>query len=138
MALRRPRDIQRAANREMLTLVVQVMELGRVEVPFRFAVADKRIVVPAVPQSLHHFDKLDGPVVAGIVLVMPLASEVEGFGDVRRGDDIPPGAAAADVVERGEFPGNVVGLVIAGRRGGAETDMRRDGRERRQQGQRVE
>ena len=51
VALRRPGDIQGAANREMLTLVVQVMELGRVEVTFRFAVSDKRIVVPAVPQS---------------------------------------------------------------------------------------
>ena len=83
MALRRSRDIQRATNREMLALVVQVMELDRVEVTFRFAVSDKRIVVPAVPQPLHHFDKLNCPVVAGIVLIVPLASEVEGFGDVR-------------------------------------------------------
>ena len=55
MALRRPRDIQRATNREMLALVVQVMELGRIEVTFRFAVSDKRIVVPAVPR-LQRFD----------------------------------------------------------------------------------
>ena len=83
VALRRPRDIQRATNREMLALVVQVMELGGVEVTFRFAVSDKRIVVSAVPQSLHNFDKLNCPVVAGIVLIVPLASEVEGLGDVR-------------------------------------------------------
>jgi len=43
----------------MLALVVQVMRLGRVEITFRFAVSDKRVVVPAVPQSLHDFDKLD-------------------------------------------------------------------------------
>src|ERR1700730_5176698 len=79
MALRRPRDIQRATNREMLALVVQVMELGRVEIAFRSAVSDKRIVVPAVPQSLYDFHKLDRTVVAGIVLIVPLASEVEGL-----------------------------------------------------------
>ena len=59
------------------------MKLGRVEVTFRFAVSDKRIVVPAVPQSLHYFDKLDCPVVTGIVVIVPLAPEVEGLGDVR-------------------------------------------------------
>jgi hypothetical protein len=111
VALRRPRDIQRAAYREMLALMVQVMQLARIEVPFRVAVPDKGIVVPAVPQSPHNFDKLDCPVVTGIVLIMLLASEVEGFGDVRRGDDIPPGTTAAYVVERGEFPGNVVVLL---------------------------
>src|SRR6516165_11489332 len=79
MALWRSRDIQRATNREMLALVVQVMDFDRVEVTFRFAVSNKRIVVPTVPQSLHHFDKLDCPVVTGIVLIVPLASEVEGF-----------------------------------------------------------
>ena len=67
----------------MLALVVQVMELGRVEVTFRFAVSDKRIVVPAVPQSLHYFDKLDCPVVTGVVLIVPLASEVKRLRDVR-------------------------------------------------------
>ena len=58
------------------------MEFDRVEVTFRFAVSDKRIVVPAVPQSLHYFDKLDCPVVTGIVVIVPLASEVEGLRDV--------------------------------------------------------
>src|SRR5207302_7946379 len=120
MALRRSSDIQRATNREMLALVIQVMELGGVEVTFRFAVSDKRIVVPAVPQSFHNFDKLDRPVIAGIVLIVPLASEVEGLGDVRRRDHIPPGTTAAYVIKRGEFPSNVVGFIIAGRRSGAE------------------
>src|SRR5690348_12141918 len=114
----------------MLALVVEIMQLGRVEVALRLAVPDKRVVVPTVPQALHHFDKLDSPVVTGVMLVMPLAPEVEGLGDIRRGDDIPRGPTAADMVERGEFPGDVIGLVIAGRRGGAETDMRRHRRQR--------
>ena len=59
------------------------MEFGRVKVTFRFAVSNKRVVVPAVPQSFHNFDKLDRPVIAGIVLIVSLASEVEGLGDVR-------------------------------------------------------
>lgn len=83
MALRRPRDIQRATNREMLALMVQLVELGRFEVTFRVTVSDKRVIVPAVPQSLHNFDKLDRPLITGIVLIVPLASKVEGLGDVR-------------------------------------------------------
>jgi hypothetical protein len=67
----------------MLTLMVQVMGFGRVKVTFGFSVSDKRIFVPAVPQSLHNFEKLDCPVITGIVLIMPLASEVEGLGDIR-------------------------------------------------------
>ena len=59
------------------------MEFDRVEITFRFAVSDKRIVVPAVPQSLHNFDKLDRAVVTGIVLIVPLASEVKRLRDVR-------------------------------------------------------
>src|SRR2546423_810654 len=68
---------------EMIFRKNEPAELGRIEVTFRFAVSDKRIVVPAVPQSLHNLDKLDRPVVAGIVLIVPLASEVEGLRDVR-------------------------------------------------------
>src|SRR6516162_3024631 len=34
---------------------------------------------------------------------------------------VPPGATAAYVIKRGEFSSNVVGFVIAGRHGGAET-----------------
>jgi hypothetical protein len=83
VALRRPRDIRRATNREMLALVVQVMELGRIEVTFRFTVSGKRVIVPAVSQSLHNFDKLDRPLIAGIVLIVALAAKVEGLGDVR-------------------------------------------------------
>jgi hypothetical protein len=67
----------------MLAFMVQVMEFVRVEVTFQFAVTDKRIVVPTVPQSLHNFDKLDRPVVTGIVFIVPLASEVERLRDVR-------------------------------------------------------
>jgi len=122
----------------MLALVVQVMQLGRVEVTFRFAISDKRVVVPAVPQPPHDLDELDRPVVAGIVLIVPLAPEVEGLGDVRRGDHVPPGATAADVIERGEFPGDVIGLVV-GRRGGRnEADVLRHHRQSGEQGQRFE
>jgi hypothetical protein len=65
----------------MFVFAVQVLELGRVEVTFRFAVLDKRVIVPVVPKSVRNFDKLGRPVVAGIVLVASLASKVEGVGN---------------------------------------------------------
>ena len=72
------------------------------------------------------------------MLIMLLAAEIVGLREIRRGHYIPSGAAGADMIERRELAGDVIGLVIAGRGGGAEADMGRHGRERRQQGQRVE
>ena len=114
------------------------MQLLGVEIAARHPVADKGVVVPAVPQPFDDLDEFDGAVVALAVLVMLLAAEIVGFVDGRRRHDVPAGAAAADMVERGEFAGDVIGLVVARRRGGAEADMLGDDGERRQQGQRIE
>src|SRR5712691_4405034 len=45
MTLRRPRHIEGPAHREMLSLVVQYMQLGRMEIAAGDAVADKGVVV---------------------------------------------------------------------------------------------
>src|SRR5580692_12822111 len=130
MALRRPRHIERAAHREMLSLVVQHMQLGGVEIAPGDAVADERVVVPTVPQPAHDLDELDRTFVALAMLIMLLAAEIVGLREIRRGHYIPSGAAGADMIERRELAGDVIGLVIAGRGGGAEADMGRHGRER--------
>ena len=44
----------------------------------------------------------------------------------------------ADMVQRGEFAGEVIGLLIGGRGGGRQANVLGDHRERRQQGQRLE
>ena len=133
-ALRRPRDVERPAHREMLSLVVQHMQLRRIEIAAGGAVADERIILPAVPQPAHDFGELDDPVVALVMLEMRIAAEILGFRQVRRGDDVPAGAAAADMIERGEFAGDVVGLVVARRRRRHEADMLGHRVDRGQQG----
>ena len=79
------------------------------------AVEDDGVVLPAVPMAEHHLDELVGAIVAGVVPGMGLAAEVRRLGVVERGDDVPRGAAAEHVVEGGEGPRDVEGLVV-GRR----------------------
>ncbi len=57
---------------------------------------------------------------------------------VRGGDDVPAGAAAADMVQRREAAGDVIGLVEGGRCGGDQADPLGHGGERREQGERFE
>src|SRR5580700_1340080 len=66
---------------------------------------------------------LDRPVVPLAMFVMLLAAKIVGFRQIRRGHHVPAGAAAADMVERGEFAGDVVGLVVARRRSRDDADM---------------
>src|SRR5215831_16380979 len=138
MALRRPRDIERAAHLEVLSLVVECVELCRVEIDLGRPVADECVVLPAVPQSLDDLDEFVGAVVALVMRVMRVAAEIPGFVDRRRGHHVPPGAAVADMIEGGEFAGDVVGLVVARRRRRNDPDILGDRGQRGQQGQRIE
>src|ERR1700724_1848546 len=93
MALRRPPHLEGAAHREMLSLVVQHMQLGGVGIAPGDAVADERVVVPTVPQPAHDLDELDRTFVALAMLIMLLAAEIVGLREIRRGHHIPFGAA---------------------------------------------
>ena len=57
---------------------------------------------------------------------------------VVRGDEIPAGAATADLVERGELARQRIGFVEGGGGGGDEAEMFGDRGERRQDGHRLE
>ena len=67
----------------------------------------------------------------------PLAHEVERLVLKRGGDDVPTCAAAADVVEGGEAPREVVGRVVGRGRGRDEADSARHHRERGEERQRL-
>ena len=54
------------------------------------------------------------------------------------GDDVPAGATAADVIERGKAAGDMIGLVEGGRAGRDQPDMFGDAGQRRQQRERLE
>ena len=79
-------------------------------------VADRRVVLPAVPELLGDLDELLGALVAVGMQCAVVEAEVERGVAAGGGDDVPADAAAADVIDRGEPPREVVGLAVAGRR----------------------
>ena len=137
-ALDRPRDVERAAHREIFALVVEHVQLGGIEIDAVLDVADEGVVRPAVPQPGNHVVELARAGVALAMLHVLLEPEVQRGIRVGGGDDIPAGAAATDVVERGEPARDVVGRVEGGRAGGQEADMLGRHRQCRQQRERLE
>jgi len=67
-----------------------------------------------------------------------LEAEIQRLVRIARRHYIPSGAAAADVIERREFPRDVIRLVVSGRRGRNKSEMLRQHGERGQQRQRIE
>src|SRR5438270_12594640 len=93
----------------------QHMHLRGIEIQPALDVAHKGIVGKGIPQPRDHVIELAGAPVALGVLHVILQPEVESRIGIRRGDDIPSGAPAADMVERGETPGEMIRLVEGGR-----------------------
>ena len=133
-ALGRPGHVETAVDLEELALVVEHVELRRVEHPWRRLVVDEGVVLPGVPQRLDDlvgFARLFVALGVGRKLVEP---EIARGVVVGAGHHVPGGPAMADVVERGEEASDVVGFVEAGRRGRAEADVggrSRNGRKQR-------
>ncbi len=138
MALRRARHVDRPGHLEEPALVVERMHLRRVDKAAGRLVGDDRVVVPAIPQPLDDIDEFVGPLVAQLVLHVRVAAEVERRLRLRTGDHVPGGAAAADMVDRGEDAGDVVGLAEAGRDRRAEADLCRRSAQHRDQRGRLE
>ena len=122
----------------MLALVIEEVKLFRIEIKPRFLVGDDGVVFPAIPQAKHDAGEFARAVVAVGVRDMAVAVEVQRFGGGERGDEVPAGAAVADLVERGEEARHVIGLEIGRGHGGDEADLLRHDGERAQQGQRLE
>ena len=111
-ALRRTRDVQRAADGEVFAPVVQRVQLVGVEEDAAVLVADESVVFPTVPQAGDDLGELHRTVVAIRVRVMLLAAVVEGLGLVVRRHQVPAGTSAADLVQRGELPRQRIGLAV--------------------------
>ena len=86
-------------------------------------VADEGVVGPAVPQAGDHVVELARAAVALGVLHVLVEAEIQRRVRIGGGDDVPAGAAAADMVERGEAARDVIGLVEGGRAGRDQADM---------------
>ena len=137
-ALRRARDVERALDLEVLADVVEEMDLVAVHVDAALLVAQQPAVFPAVPQAGDDLVELLGALVAlGVGQVLVEAEILRLVLDLR-GHQVPAGAAAADMVDRGEAAGDVVGLVVGRGRRRHEADVVRDHGERRQRRRRLE
>ena len=82
-------------------------------------------------------DELRGALVAVVAVEEAAAAEVLAGERVGRGDRVPRGPAVAQVVERGELAGQLVGLVERGVERGGEADAVGDGGQRGEHGERV-
>ena len=116
-ALRRAGDVERSLDLEVLADVVEEVDLVAVHVDAALLVAQQAAVFPAVPQADHDLVEFGGALVALGVRQMLVEAEILRLVlDLRR-HQVPAGAAAADMVDRGEAAGDVVGLVVGrGRR----------------------
>jgi hypothetical protein len=56
MSLRRSGDVQRTADREVFSVVVQVVHLVRIEIERRSVITNEGVVVPAVPKTTEDVD----------------------------------------------------------------------------------
>ena len=105
----------------------------RVEIDPAFRIAEEGIVGETVPEAGDHIVELARTVIARIVLHLRVLTEIQRRIWIRGGDDVPPRPAAAEMVERGEAPGDVIGLVEGGRGGRHQPDPLRRARQGGQQ-----
>ncbi len=114
------------------------MQLAGIEIETLVDVADEGVIRPGVPKPRHHVVELARAGVALAVLHMLLQPEIERRVRIGGGHDVPAGAAAAEMIERGEPPGDVIGRIEGGRAGGDQADMLGHLRQGRQQRERLE
>jgi hypothetical protein len=139
VALRWPRNVERAAHGEKLTGKFNRMHaLGINKRPARL-VERQGGVFPAVPQLLDDFDKLSGTLAilrdTGC-LRRSADTRSQRLGPEHVGD--PGGAAVRKMVERGENPRDMKRLGVVDRPRGRDADLSCDPNQRAKQRQRVD
>jgi hypothetical protein len=137
-ALDRTRDVKRPAHRQIFALVVEHVQLVRIEIKPAFRIADEGVVRPGIPEAGHDVIKFPRATITFAVLHMIGHAEIQRRVWVGCGDDVPAGAAAAEMVERGEAPGDEVGRIERGRAGSHKPQMLGHHRQGREQRKRLE
>ena len=132
MALRRAMHGQRPAHRKMLAVVIEEMQLCRIEIDAAVLVGDDGAVFETVPQPEHHFGELARPRVAVAVMRVALAAEIVRLGHGERRHQIPAGASAADLIDGGKETRDMERLEIGRGRRRHEADALGDGGQRAQ------
>ena len=85
----------------------------------------------------HDFHEFVGAIVAVVMFEMGVLAHVVGLAVIERGDDVPARASARHQIEGGEAARDVERLVIGGRAGRPQPELRRDHAHRGQHDQRV-
>ena len=91
-ALHRAGDVERPAHREIFSLVVEHVHLGRIEIEALFDIAHEGVVGEGIPQAGDHVVELARALVALGVLHVIFQPEIQRRIRIGGGDDIPAGA----------------------------------------------
>src|ERR1700678_1516728 len=121
--LGRPRNIERAADLQKLTLVVKRMHAIRIEIDSRIDIADESVLGETVPETGHDIVELTRAAIALVVIQVIVAAKIKRSVRIGGGHDVPARSATTDVIKRREAAGDVIGLVERGRGGCDEPDM---------------
>src|SRR5262249_14954482 len=98
-ALDRPRDVKRATHRQILSLVVEHMQLVGIEIKALFDIADEGIISPAVPGGGHNIENPARWSVALVMPNMPPHPKIQRRTRMGGGENVPAGAPATEMVE---------------------------------------
>ncbi len=118
--------------------MVQHMHLVGIEIEASFDIAHKGVVGEGIPQTRHHVVEFARTAIALGVLHVIFKAEIQRRVGIGGGDDVPSRAAAADVIERSEAAGDMIGFVEGGRTRRDQADMFSGAGQRRQQRERFE
>ena len=123
-ALRRRGDQVRALDAVARSLVVDPVDLVVVGVDAGHRVLEQRVLVPrALPELVGHVDVLVGPGIALVVRGEALETEVARGVRQVVGDDVPGDPALAGVVEGGDPPREVEGVLLQDRGGERDAEV---------------
>src|SRR3546814_9896143 len=78
------------------------MNASGIEILTRLLILENRVIGPAVPKALANFHELHGALIPFGLAHMLVVTEILRILRIDRGDDVPTGAALADMVERSE------------------------------------
>ncbi len=138
MALRRPWQVQRTVHVEERAMMADRLQHRGIDEAPAGLVTDEGVVLPAVPQRLDQRREFVGARVALAVIGRGGPAEIARRARIGGRHHIPSGAPATDMVQRRKTPRDVVGLVVAGRYGGHQPDMRGRGGDAGQQQRRLQ
>lgn len=113
--------------------MVDRMHAGKIGVTARCGIGEHGTVLPTVPQPDDDLDEFFRAPVAILMRRQIGEAEVARRSVVLGGDDIPCRTTAADMVQRREAPGNMIGVIERGRGGRDKPDMFRYPRQRSEQ-----